>query len=187
VQQVISTGSDGYASFKVSGGSSFEIFSNSRVVFRRNASNPGDLLDVISGRVRIHLKPSADQLQQRIFCPVAVITSRGRTTVALAVDEDDAVRIDVVEGAVRVQHAFLPNSEPVLITAVDAILVERNERISRRIDRGSLYRYTVQPLKDLLSAITPGHSSSPGGQTEWSGDKLLALTAESRAPKSSGR
>src|SRR5690348_10729483 len=37
IQQVITSGPDGYARFEVAGGSSFEIFNNSRVVFRQNA------------------------------------------------------------------------------------------------------------------------------------------------------
>ncbi|MBV9300544.1 MAG: FecR domain-containing protein [Acidobacteriaceae bacterium] len=173
-QQVISTGSDGYASFRVAGGSSFEIFNNSRVVFRQNTTESGDLLDVIDGRVRVHLQPSATQLQQRIFCPVASIIARERATIALAVDEDDDVRIDVIEGSVRVQHAFFPQKEPVLVTAVDAILVERDERISRRLDRGSLYRFTVRSIKDVWSAITFGHTGSRDGEAQFSSDRLLA-------------
>src|SRR5689334_15849550 len=39
IQQIITTGSDGYAHFKVTGGSSFDVFANSRVVFRQNAAN----------------------------------------------------------------------------------------------------------------------------------------------------
>src|SRR5436305_935203 len=38
IQQVITSGSDGYAHFQVAGGSSFDVFANSRVVFRQNAA-----------------------------------------------------------------------------------------------------------------------------------------------------
>jgi hypothetical protein len=153
IQQVISTGQDGYARFEVAGGSTFDIYANSRVVFRQNASRSGDLLDVLAGRVRIHLQPHAGESQQRIFTPVAIITAHEASTIALAIDEDETVRIDVIEGQVRVQHALLPRNEPVLVKSIDAILVRRDEAISRRVDRGSLYRYTVK----ILSAITPGH------------------------------
>ena len=57
IQRLITTGNDGFARFEVKGGSSFEVFANSRVVFRQNASTAGDLLDVMAGRVRIHLNP----------------------------------------------------------------------------------------------------------------------------------
>ncbi len=186
IQQVITSGSDGYAHFRVAGGSSFEIFANSRVVFRQNAANGADLLDVLAGRVRIHLQPAPGQLQQRVLCPVAAITANQPATIALAIDEDDNVRIDVIEGAIRVQHALLPRSEPLLVTAVDAILVQKDQQISRRLDRGSLYRYTVKPLKDVLSAITFGHSGH-GAQPEFEPSKFLAQAARSPLDQRSGR
>ncbi len=158
VQRVITTGPDGFAHFDVKGGSSFEIYSNSRVIFRQNASTAGDLLDVLAGRVRIHLNPGPGQLQQRIFCPVATITAVDPATIALAIDEDDNLRIDVLEGEVRVQHALLPRNEPTLVKAIDAVLVRKDEQISRQMDRGTLYRYAIKPLHDLFSAITPSRA-----------------------------
>lgn len=172
VRQVISTGGDGYAHFAVAGGSNFDLFSNSRVIFRQNVASAGDLLDVVSGRVRIHLVPSVGQLQQRIFTPSAIVTALQTSTISIAVDEDDTVRIDVLEGEVRVRHTKLPHGEATIVRAVDAILVQKDEQISRRVDRGSLYRYTVKPLHDLWTAVTPGHSSHDGDPIE--GNKFLA-------------
>ncbi|HZS56324.1 MAG TPA: FecR domain-containing protein [Bryobacteraceae bacterium] len=156
IQQTITTGPDGYARFEVKGGSSFDLLSNSKVVFRQNAASAGDLLDVKAGRVRVHLQPGPGQWQQRIFCPVAIVSTHEPATVSLAVDEDSSVRIDVLQGEVRVQHALLPRSDPVLVKAVDAILVRPDEQISRKVDRGSLYRYTVK----ILVALTPGHKNN---------------------------
>ncbi len=173
IQQIISTGQDGYARFAVAGGSTFDIYANSRVVFRQNAATAGDLLDVLAGRVRIHLQPTPGEPQQRIFTPVAIIAAREPSTVVLAIDEDDTVRIDVVEGQVHVQHTILPRSEPVLVKAIDAILVQRDQPISRRVDRGSLYRYTVK----VFSAITPGHSAAKSGEPV-EGNKFMASVAE---------
>jgi hypothetical protein len=160
IQQVISTGGDGYARFTVEGGSSFELLSNSRIMFRQNMASAGDLLDVVGGRVRIQLRPTAGQPQLRVFTPVAVVTALQPAVISVAVDEDDSVRIDVLEGEVRVQHKLLPRNEPTIVRAVDAILVQPDQQISRRVDRGSLYRYTVKPLHDLWTAVTPGHSHS---------------------------
>jgi ferric-dicitrate binding protein FerR (iron transport regulator) len=172
VRQVIATGDDGYAHFAVAGGSNFDLFSNSRVIFRQNVASAGDLLDVVTGRVRIHLVPSPGQLQQRVFTPSAIVTALQTSTVSIAVDEDDTVRIDVLEGEVHVRHSKLPRGEPTIVRAVDAILVRKDEEISRRVDRGSLYRYTVKPLHDLWTAVTPGHSSHDGEPIE--GNKFLA-------------
>jgi hypothetical protein len=175
VRQTITTGRDGYAHFEVGGGSSFDLFSNSRVVFRENTASAGDLLDVLAGRVRVHLQPIAGQAQQRVFCPTAIISTHHQpATVAIAIDEDNTVRIDVLDGEVAVQHKLLPRNEPILVRAVDAILVKRDEPISHRVDRGSLYRYTIKIL-------TLGHSN----RTEpVEGEKLLAASVEERAPSS---
>ena len=184
-QQVISTGSDGYARFEAAGGTRFEIFSNSRIVFRENPANPGDLLDVAGGHVRIEMKPSIGVMHNRVFCPVAVIAARERATIAISVDEDDSTRIDVVEGAVRVQHLFFPRSEPILVTAIDAILVERDERISRRVDRGSLYRFTVRPFIEIWSAILPGRSTPRTEKAEFASSGLTARASSSQSSQSS--
>jgi hypothetical protein len=168
---VISTGRDGYAHFDVAGGSSFDLFANSRVVFRQNAASAGDLLDVMEGRVRIHLKPQAEQPQQRILTPTAWISAVQEATVTIAMDEDGAMRIDVLEGEVRVQHRLLPRSEPTIVRAVDAILVRGDQQISRRLDRGSLYRYAVK-LRNLWTAVTPGRANKSGDPIE--GNRFFA-------------
>lgn len=172
VQQTITTGADGFATFALQGGSSFDLLSNSKVVFRENTARIGDLLDVVAGRVRVHLQPGPGQWEQRIFCPAAIVTARQPSTVAVAVDEDSSVRIDVLEGEVRVQHKLLPRSEPVLVKAVDAIVVRPDEPISRTVDRGSLYRYAVK----ILVALVPGHKSNQPIE----GDKLLAQDTHAR-------
>jgi hypothetical protein len=171
VRQVITTGPDGYAHFDVAGGGSFDIFANSRVIFRQNAASAGDLLDVIEGRVRIHLKPQPGQPQQRILTPIAWIGAVQEATVSIAIDEDAAMRIDVLEGEVRVQHTLLPRGEPTIVRAVDAILVRGDQQISRHLDRGSLYRYAVK-LHNLWSAVTPGHANRSADPVE--GNRFVA-------------
>ena len=181
VQQVIATGADGYAHFEVAGGSSFDIFENSRVIFRQNVSSAGDLLDVVSGRVRIHLQPTVGQLQLRVFCPVAIISTHQPATIAVGIDEDETTRIDVIEGEVRVQHTLLPRNDPELVKAVDAIVVQPNQPISHRVERGSLYRYTVK----ILSALT-FHPTNRGGNP-IEGNKLLAETHAWHSQQGAGR
>ncbi len=84
----------------------------------------------------------------------------------------------MLEGEVRVQHTLLPRSEPTIVRAVDAILVRSDQQISRRLDRGSLYRYTVKPLHDLWTAVTPGHGNRSGEPIE--GNHFLASNASER-------
>jgi hypothetical protein len=158
VRQIISTGQDGYARLEVTGGSSFDLFADSRVVFRQNTASEGDLLDVVSGRVRVRLHPTLDQPLQRIFTPSAIVAATEPALISIAVDEDNTVRIDVMEGEVKIQHTLLPSTSPVVVRAVDAVLVKAGEPISYRVDRGSLYRYTVKPIIDLWTALTPSHN-----------------------------
>src|SRR5262245_4545285 len=47
-RQVIVTGPDGFAQFRVSDGSTFEVYPNSNVVFRKNPPNWRDFLDVLA-------------------------------------------------------------------------------------------------------------------------------------------
>lgn len=156
-QNVLKTGADGFARLELSNGSYFEVFANSRVGFRRNGGTAGDLVDVYLGRAKVHMQPDLGQPQQRVFTPVAVISAIVPATIAVAIDGNDMVRIDVLEGEVRVQHKLLPRMEPTIVKAVDAILVQPDEQISRRLDRGALYRYAIK-LRDLIGILTPGHA-----------------------------
>jgi ferric-dicitrate binding protein FerR (iron transport regulator) len=158
IRRTVTTGPDGYARLEMRGGASVELYANSRIIFRQNFGDEGDLLDVLSGRVRVHFSPVPGESQQRIRCRIASITARVPATVALATDEDNSVRIDVLEGEVAVQHALLPRNEPTIVKAIDAIVIQKDQQISRRVDRGTLYRYTVKPLHDLFEAVTLGHS-----------------------------
>lgn len=155
IERTVTTGQDGYAKFTVEGGSGFEIYANSRLIFRDNPGRSGDLLDVLSGRVRVHFSPGIAE-RQRVFCRSAIVTAGEPATIAIATDEDGNVRIDVLEGEIAVQHALLPRTQPTIVKAIDAIVVQPDEQISRRVERGALYRYTIGPLKGLL---TFGHGA----------------------------
>jgi hypothetical protein len=179
VTKPINTGEDGYAKFQVAGGTTFEVFAHSRVVFRKNPGNPQDLLDVATGRVRIQVQLSIDQpLQTRIITPAAVILCHGTASFAIAVDdEDDSTRIDVQQGEVNVQHALLPRSEPLMVKAGDAISVHADEPlVLRRLDRGSLYHYAIQKIWKTLGSAVPGHS----GKGDKEGDPESPILASNR-------
>src|SRR5258708_4568532 len=78
VKDLIMTGPDGHAILEVSDGSTFEVFPNSRVLFRKNPPNWKDLLDVLVGRVRIHIEHFGNMPNpNRVLTPTAVISVRG--------------------------------------------------------------------------------------------------------------
>ena len=65
-QQIIKTGPDGYAKFQVSDGSTFEVFPNSEVTFRKTYGI-GDLLNVWMGKVKVYIQhlPGIPEPEQR--------------------------------------------------------------------------------------------------------------------------
>ncbi len=152
VRQIITTGEDGVARFEVRGGTSFEIFSKSRVAFRQNAASAGDLMDIEYGRVKINFVfgPQRHSPVQRIMTPVVIITARANSTFTILQIEDQTTRIDVQSGEVFVQHVLLPRGESTPVKAGDAIIVNRNEPISRKMDRGTLYRYAFRSIIDAM-------------------------------------
>src|SRR5690348_3478657 len=78
-QQMIITGRDGYARFQVlSDKSTFEVFPNSRVMFRQTSGNWRDLLNVYLGRVKVFIEhlPGIPN-HNEVSSPTAVISVRG--------------------------------------------------------------------------------------------------------------
>ena len=169
------TGGDGYARLQVAGGTNFEIFAHSRLIFRKNPGNPQDLLDLETGRARIQIVLSTVQpLQSRVVTPAAMILCHGPASFSIAVDdEDNSTRIDVQQGEVMVQHALLPRTDPVLVKAGDAISVQADQPlVLRRLDRGFLYHLSFQRVWKTLGSAVPGHR---GDKDNTSNSEFVAL------------
>jgi ferric-dicitrate binding protein FerR (iron transport regulator) len=168
VQQLIVTGPDGNAVFQLSDGSSFQVYPNSEVLFRKTPGDWRDLLDVLVGRIRVQIQHLMGQPNpNRVITPTAVISVRG-TTFDVEVDEDGNVTtIEVEEGQVEVQHALLPRDRTTVLNPGDPPLrVYRNEPIANNtpIDKSTIFRYLVQALRDLaLTMSHPGKITVPGG------------------------
>jgi hypothetical protein len=159
VQQVIVTGPDGYAKFQVSDGSVFDVYPNSNVVFRKNPGNLRELLDLVVGRVKIHIQKWGGQPNpNRIMTPTAVISVRG-TTFDVSVDDDDEnTLVAVEEGSVDVQHRLRPGKERT-VNAGETIRIYKNEPLSQSvIDKGELIQKILHALSNAVyTAITnPG-------------------------------
>ncbi|MBZ5610312.1 MAG: FecR family protein [Acidobacteriia bacterium] len=170
-QQVIVTGSDGYAKFQVSDGSFFEVYPNSNVVFRHNPGNLRELLDLLVGRVKIHIQKLGGQPNpNRIMTPTAVISVRG-TIFDVSVDDDDQTTIvSVEEGAVDVSHLLKPG-RTVTVNEGETLEVRKNEPLAQsRIDKGGLAQRILHGLADAARvAIIQGRQAAggatPGGPT----------------------
>ncbi len=167
VQQVVVTGPDGFARFQVSDGSTFEVYPNSNVVFRKNPGNWRDLIDVLVGRVKIHIQKWGGQPNpNKIYTPTAVISVRG-TTFDVSVDpESQTTLVTVEEGQVDVRHATKGGSSK-LVNAGESLEIFRDSPLSRNgIDRGSVAQRVLRSLNDAVNvAMTHTRPGATGGTT----------------------
>lgn len=153
VKQLIITGWDGQARFSVSDGSTFDVYPNSRVVFRKGGTpNWRDLLDVLVGRVRVHIEHLYGPNPNRVLTPTAVISVRGTTFDISVDDEDETTTVEVEEGTVEVQHALLPRGNSKTLTTGDSIRVYRNVPIAaNRLDKGDLAKRVLRAAVDAIN------------------------------------
>ena len=167
-QQVIITGQDGYARFKVADGSTFEVFPNSRVIFRKNPPDWGDLLEMLLGRVKVHIeKLNGLPNHNKVRTPTAIISVRG-TTFDVRIEDEDTTYVGVEEGVVQVEHA-IKRGEPRLLNKDEWIRVSKNEPLSQsRVDKGSVVYNMMRGVADAIyTAIyrTGGSTPTGGGST----------------------
>ena len=177
VKELIFTGSDGQARFQVSDGSTFDVYPNSRVIFRKNVPNWRDLLDVLVGRVKVHIEHWGNQPNHnRVLTPTAVISVRG-TTFDISVDDDDETTVvEVEEGVVEVQHALLPGGSPRILNTGESLRVYRNEPIATgHIDKGEVFKRVARMAIDAFSTMesrvrVAGGASGSSGAAGGVGD-----------------
>jgi hypothetical protein len=155
VKDLIMTGPDGHAVLEVSDGSTFEVFPNSRVLFRKNPPNWKDLLDVLVGRVRIHIEHFGNMPNpNRILTPTAVISVRGTTFDVSVDDDDETTLVEVEDGQVEVQHALLPRGNPRVLSPGETLRVYRNEPLEAGvIDKGTLARRILRSMVDAVTTL----------------------------------
>jgi uncharacterized membrane protein YgcG len=153
-RQIIVTGTDGYALLQVSDGSTFEVFPNSRVVFRDNPGNWKDLLEVFLGRVKIQIQKIGGQPNyNKVRTPTAVISVRG-TVFDVSVEDEDATTLVVVdEGQVEVRHALLPSGIKTL-NAGEWIRVYRTQPLqAKSVDHGGVMRGAMRAAAEALYEV----------------------------------
>ena len=166
-RQIIVTGADGYAQLQVSDGSTFEVFPNSRVVFRDNPGNWKDLLEVFLGRVKIQIQKMGGQPNyNKVRTPTAVISVRGTIFDVTVEDEEGTTQVVVDEGQVEVRHALLPSGIKTL-NAGEWIRVYKGQPLqAKSVDRGNVLRGAMRAAAEALYEVmyrTSRIPSSSGG------------------------
>jgi hypothetical protein len=173
-QQAIVTGPDGYAKFQTSDGSTFEVYPNSNIIFRKNPGSLHDLLDLFVGRVKIHIQRFGGQPNpNRIMTPTAVISVRGTIFDVSINDDDETTIVSVEEGSVEVRHALKPGASKI-VNAGESLHVYKDEPLAKSfIDKNELFHRIVRGLGDAAYRVAispPGRVGlpipSPGGSGE---------------------
>lgn len=153
-QQVIVTGPDGYGVFKVSDGSTFEVFPKARVVFRQNRGDWKDLLEVWLGKVRVQIEhPGGLPNNNRVRTPSAVISVRGTVFDVEVEDEDGTTVVLDEEGQVEVRH-LLRTGEPRILNPNEYVRVYKNEPLAKKlIDKGSALQRAARAASDAFYQV----------------------------------
>src|SRR5579871_5335516 len=161
-RQVIITGPDGFAKFQVSDGSTFEVYPNSNIVFRKNPPNWRDLLDMLAGKVRIQIQKLGGQPNNnRVMTPTAVISVRG-TTFDVSVNDEEATLVEVEEGIVDVRHALKPGDSKTL-NAGESLHIYRDQSLAQNlIDKGALAQRILHSLAEAVFMVTNPAHGVPG-------------------------
>jgi hypothetical protein len=163
-QQVIFTGPDGYAEFRVADGSTFEIFPNSRVTFRNHPGSWEDLLEMLLGRVKVHIqKLNGQPNHNRVNTPTAIISVRG-TVFDVQVDEDqNSTLVAVDEGQVQVQHRLLGGQSRVLNPG-ESLRVYRSVPLAQRmIDKSTVVRGALRAAAEAVYTTLSRTPRASGG------------------------
>lgn len=140
-QQVVITGHDGYAKFELQDGSTFEVFNDSRTVFRP-AQGWSQLLDVFLGRVKVYIQHRNGPNRQGVTTQTAVISVRG-TIFDVVVDDEDSTLVSVDDGIVTVRHRIFPGNETE-VRAGEALHIYRNQPLAKRMDKGNAARMALR-------------------------------------------
>lgn len=199
-QQVIVTGPGGYAKFVLQDNSTFEIYENSRAIFKKDW--PGgwsNLLDLIMGRVKVFIDHSKGPNNNSVTTPTAVISVRGTVFDVVVEDDDGTTFVSCDEGLVQVRNVTAPGNEP-LLKPGDTIRIFRGQGLmgKQQVNKGLIERAILRGVRDAIqltlqqhAGITgiPGAAGGPVGSTTGGaqGDKGKAGNAPPPAPtKGSG-
>src|ERR1039457_1893194 len=162
-QQVIKTGPDGYAKFQVSDGSTFEVFPNTELTFRKTYGI-GDLLNVWMGKVKVYIQhlPGIPN-PNNVTTPTALISVRGTIFDVEVQDLDGTTFVTLDEGIVDVRHLRVP-SKVVRLNPGESIQVLANTPLAALPrDKGFVLRAVLRGLEDAVRQVV---YQRPGTRSE---------------------
>ncbi len=176
-QQVIVTGPEGWGLFQVSDGSKFEVYANSRVVFRANRGDWKDLLEVWLGKVRVQIEHIGNlPNNNRVRTPSAVVSVRG-TVFDVEVDEEtEATTVLDEEGSVEVRHLLKPGPSRIL-TAGEWVRINKNEPVAKaKVDSDLMQRVARIAVEVAYRAAVNARQS--GGSVAGTGTSTVGAPGD---------
>jgi hypothetical protein len=161
--QTIITGTDGFATLEVSDGSSFLVYPDSRVVFRKNPGSLQDLIDVFLGRVKIHInRLGGEPNPTRVYTPTAVISVRG-TTFDVTVDDSEVTTVFVFDGLVGVRHQLLPSGGETLLSEGQSLVIHPLAPIAKDGVDGVRVAKAAEDVVRIAASLWRRLGGRPGG------------------------
>jgi ferric-dicitrate binding protein FerR (iron transport regulator) len=160
--QTVITGPDGYAKFQLSDGSIFEVYSNSKVVFRET---PGitDLLDLLIGRIKVFIEHSKGPNPKDVKTPTAVISVRGTVFDVAVQDAEGTTYVTLDEGVVDVRNLTAPGPS-VLLQPGESILIEANKPLMpQAITQRGAMRFIFKAAEQALAQVLFGRGGIGAG------------------------
>jgi len=178
--EIIRTGPDGMAKFRIADGSTIDAYPNSQFVFRANPSELKDLVDMILGKIKVKIEHFGNVPNHNtVRTPTAVIAVRG-TIFDVDVNESDETTVVLCEeGLVEVTHLTMPGKSRMLNPG-ESVTVFKNQPLAKStVDRGAvakgLFRAASEAMDQILLHRSVGNAgstaSSGGATTSSSGDK----------------
>ncbi len=164
-QQVIKTGPDGYGKFQVSDGSTFEVFPNSEVSFRKTY-NVNDLLNVWLGKVKVYIQhlPGIPN-PNNVTTPTALISVRGTVFDVDVEDLEGTTFVSLDEGIVSVRHLRVA-SPIVTLSPGQSVRVIPNAPLAQvGLDKGGAFRYALKAIQEAARQVAYGRVGSTPGST----------------------
>jgi hypothetical protein len=178
-QQMIVTGPDGFAKLQVlSDGSTFEVYPNSKVIFRETPGSWEHLLNVWLGRVKVFIQHAPGVPNpNNVTSPTAVISVRGTVFDVVVQDLDGTTFVSVDEGLVDVRNWTAPG-KAVSLHPGESLTVFRGQSLiaQKGSPVGDIVREGLRRVRDVYIPRPGGGGGPVGGPgggttTTTSGDK----------------
>ena len=160
-QQIIVTGPNSYAKFRLPDNSTFEVYENATVTFHADYGW-SHLLNVIMGRVKIFIDHSKGPNSNSVTTPTAVISVRGTVFDVIVEDTDGTTLVVCDEGAVQVRNLTAPGGEPVLHPG-DSVRIFRGQGLmGRQINKDPIIQGVLRAVRDAAQVALQGRVGGVG-------------------------